>query len=243
MGIRCDFCNGTFSFLNSSVREGTGRTMSTTADGVHFMHHTGTIVLRDSVVSGTGDDCFNVHGNFIVLSDILSPDRRSARYIDETGPGWFPGLAQYLKGDRVAFFSRLTLQQIGADNLLLDGTGGFGANASLTFRDPIPAGVLRYDMLISLDRVSSLDTEGCTFVHGGRGMVISARGVRIVNNSFHNGFASRPTNSILFLEGGCGAYEDYTEGPFSADILIEDNTFTTTENADAGVSTAHPPLV
>jgi hypothetical protein len=128
--------------------------MSTTADGVHFMHHHGSIVMRDSVVSGTGDDCFNVHGNFIVVSEILGADRRSARYIDETGPGWFPGVGPHLHGDRVAFFSRLTLQQIGPDNMLVEGTGGFGKNASLTFRDPIPAGVLRYDMLISLDRVS-----------------------------------------------------------------------------------------
>lgn len=235
MGIRCDFCNGTFSFLNSSVQEAAGRTMSTTADGVHFMHHRGSIVMRDSVVSGTGDDCFNVHGNFIIISDILGHDRRSARYIDETGPGWFPGLAQYLKGDRVAFFSRLTLQQIGADNMLVEGTGGFGPNASLAFRDPIPKGVLRYDMLISLDRVSSLDVEGCTFNHGGRGLVISSVGVRIVNNSFHNGFGDSPTNSILFLDGGCGAYEDYTEGPFSKDIWIANNRFTTSEKGDAGL--------
>jgi hypothetical protein len=64
-------------------------------------------------------------------------------------------------------------------------------------------------------------------------MVISAVGVRIVNNSFHNGFG-HPTNSILFLDGGCGAYEDYTEGPFSADILIAGNTFTT--NAEGGAA-------
>eukprot|EP01043_Picozoa_sp_COSAG02_P006096 COSAG02_NODE_170_length_31534_cov_33.568498_15_plen_1274_part_00 len=228
MGIRCDFCTGTFSFLNSAVVPAAGRAMSTTADGVHFMHHQGAIVMRNSTIAGTGDDCFNVHGNFIVISDIL--DRRhTLHYIDETGPGWFPGLGKYLVGDRVAFFSRLTLQQIGPENVLLRGSGGFGENASLTFRDPIPAGVLRYDMLISLDRIASLDTEGCTFLHGGRGMVISSVGVRIVNNTFENGFGGT-TNSILFLEGGCGAYEDYTEGPFSSDILIADNSFQTNEN-------------
>jgi hypothetical protein len=236
MGIRCDFCKGTFSFLNSAVTPAAGRAMSTTADGVHFMHHQGAIIMRNSTIAGTGDDCFNVHGNFIILSDILA-GRRSAQYIDETGPGWFPGLGGHLVGDRVAFFSRLTLQQIGAENLLVGGTGGYGEHASLTFRDPIPAGVLRYDMLISLDRVASLDTEGCTFLHGGRGMVISAVGVRIVNNTFRNGFGS-PTNSILFLEGGCGAYEDYTEGPFSSDILIADNTFATIESGQPGLGYA-----
>ena len=182
----------------------------------------------------------------MILSDIL-PDRRSAQYIDETGPGWFPGLGAHLVGDRVAFFSRLTLQQIGEPTILTHGTGGFGgSNASLTFRDPIPAGVLRYDMVISLDRVSSLDAEGCTFTHGGRGMVVSAAGVRISNNTFQNGFGAsiggrhtgNPTNSILFLEGGCGAYEDYTEGPFSKDILIEGNVFRTNEKGDAALTYA-----
>ena len=62
MGIRCDFCEGTFSFLNSAVRPAPGRAMSTTADGVHFMHHRGAVVMRNSTVAGTGDDCFNVHG-------------------------------------------------------------------------------------------------------------------------------------------------------------------------------------
>lgn len=32
------------------------------------------------------DDGFNVHGNFIVVRDIL--DVRTVRYIDESGPGW-----------------------------------------------------------------------------------------------------------------------------------------------------------
>ena len=52
-------------------------------------------------------------------------------------------------------------------------------------------------------------------------MVVSATPVRIVNNTFLDLHAA----SILFLEGGCGAYEDYTEGPFSANILISHNRF------------------
>jgi hypothetical protein len=63
---------------------------------------------------------------------------------------------------------------------------------------------------------------------------MSVVGARIANSLFQNGgrdnprgtpAGSRNTNSILALNGGCGAYEDYTEGPFSRDILIENNTF------------------
>lgn len=163
MGVRCDLCNGTFSFVDSAVKPAAGRTMSSTADGVHLMHHTGHILMHNSTINGTGDDCFNAHGNFIVLSSIDGADRRSAHYIDETGSGWIPGLGEQLIGDRVAFFSRLTLQRIGSPNVLVSGTGGFGENATLLFRDPVPEGVLRYDMLISLDRTTSLDVQKCSF--------------------------------------------------------------------------------
>jgi hypothetical protein len=208
MAYRCDYCNGTFDMQHSELNPGPGRTMSSTADGVHFMHHRGLIKMRNSLVNGTGDDCFNVHGNFLVLAATQVPGHPAdtVEYIDETGPGWFPAAPLGMIGDRVAFYSRLTLQQIGDENILLGATGGFGENATLKFRDPVPAGVFRYDMLISLDRVASLDIESSTFQRGGRGMVISAHGVRIRNNTFvDNGFG-RGANAILFLEGGCGAY-------------------------------------
>ena len=32
--------------------------------------HRGLIKMKDSLVNGTGDDCFNVHGNFIILANI-----------------------------------------------------------------------------------------------------------------------------------------------------------------------------
>ena len=32
-------------------------------------------------------------------------------------------------------------------------------------------------------------------------------------------------SELCMWTGGCGAFEDYTEGPFSRDVLIENNTF------------------
>lgn len=95
------------------------RLMSTTADAVHVMHQSGSVTMDGMTIEGAGDDCFNNHGNFIVLANI-SADRRRAAYIDETGPGWFPQAAVHMVGDRVAFYSRLTLQQIGTQTLGTD---------------------------------------------------------------------------------------------------------------------------
>jgi hypothetical protein len=228
MGLRCDFCRGNWVGIRASVGAGLNRSMSTTADGIHFMHHAGKITLQNSTIDSTGDDCFNTHGNFIVLMELaLFGDRRRASYIDETGPGWLPEAATLLVGDVVQFYSRLTLQPLGAPTVLLAATGGFGGNATLFFQDPIPLTALPYDMLLSLDRRPTLVATGNTFRPGGggtqksRGMVVSALGVTIKNNTFQGLGAT----SILFMNGGCGAYEDYTEGPFSADVLIADNTF------------------
>jgi len=77
MGLRCDFCDGTVLIEHSAVQPGAGRALSTTADGIHFMHHRGRVVLRNTTVAGTGDDCFNVHSNFFVMTN-YSADRRTA---------------------------------------------------------------------------------------------------------------------------------------------------------------------
>ena len=86
MGIRCDFCSGTFAMTaGTAVKPAPNRIMSTTADALHFMHHTGAITMDRITVDGAGDDCFNTHSNFIVLTN-MSASRMSAGYIDETGP-------------------------------------------------------------------------------------------------------------------------------------------------------------
>jgi len=56
-------------------------------------------------------------------------------------------------GDTVAFSSRLTLQQTGEPNVLVNAVAGFGPSTVLEFRDAIPAGVRAYDMMLSLDRI------------------------------------------------------------------------------------------
>ena len=121
-------------------------------------HHRGDITLRSVYINATGDDAFNTHGSFIVLANI-SNGRFTSTYIDETGPGWIPAAATYLVGDNVQFYSRLTLQPIGSPNKLVAATPGFGANATVRFRDPIPEDVKRYDMFISVSRYELIQIE------------------------------------------------------------------------------------
>ena len=76
-----------------------------------------------------------------------------------------------------------------------------------------------------MKRVASLDVRNSFFGNSNsRGMVISAVSTVLMNNTF----ANLPAAAVDFFEGGCGvvgAQADYTEGPFSKNILIENNTF------------------
>lgn len=231
MGIRCDFCRGDYVLRETAVRPGANLTMSSTADGVHLMHHRGTVTLDRVKVLATHDDCFNVHGNYVVLSEILGSERRSATYIDETGPGWVTALPLMLVEDlaprpvRVGFFNRKTLQRIGGDNYLVSATGGFGPNATVRFRDPIPAGVRRYDMFLSLDHVANVTVDRSVFApQRSRGTVLSGVDISITDSNFTFGFSGGA--AMLFMQGGCGAYNDYTEGPVPDRITITGNRVT-----------------
>lgn len=125
MGLRCDFCTGTFALLpGTAVRPAPNRAMSTTADAVHLMHHSGHVYMNGVTIDGAGDDCFNSHGNFIVLTN-MTASGLTAGYIDESGPGWFPGAATLLVGDQVAFYSRATLQRIGGTAIITSATPGY----------------------------------------------------------------------------------------------------------------------
>ena len=231
MGLRCDFCEADYVVEDSAVRPGAGRPMSSTADGIHFMHHRGAIALRRTLVTGTGDDCFNTHGTFVVLGELLGDDRTAATYVDQTGPGWLLALPTHLVGQRVAFFSRLTLRRLGPPGFtttLRAATPGFGRNATLMFADAVPSDVRRYDLMLAVDRSTSLDVEGCTLTTT-RGLIVSAAPVRVVNNTFRTAHTA-----VLLAGGGCGAYEDYTEGPFSRDVLVEGNVFDTPAAGDSG---------
>jgi hypothetical protein len=251
MGYRCDLCQGNYSLLDSSVeiRAGSARPMSVTADAVHFMHHAGQITLRRSSFQGGGDDGFNVHGNFVVLSalpDLDSdasssaqqpqhaqpqhaqpqPQQPRAGYIDETGPGWITAAPTFFIDDEVEFYSRRTLQKLGT-SVIASATA-----TEIVFATALPSTLKRYDMLLSLKRVASLTMEGCFFGNSNsRGAVISAVHAIIINNTFAN--LTHP--GLIFIEGGCGANAgDYTEGPFSQDVRIESNSFANV--ATVGVS-------
>jgi hypothetical protein len=230
MGYRCDLCVGHYALLDSdvSIKPGTIRPLSITADATHFMHHSGSIEIQRSSLQGQGDDGFNVHGNFVPLTTRIDRAQRKVEYTDETGPGWVTGAYTHFVGDDVQFYSRATDQKLGALNKIVAAT-----LTTLTFADPLPVGLKKYDMLLSMRRVSSLEISDSFFGNSNaRGLVVSAINATIRRNTFAN--LSLP--GVVFMEGGCGAVAgDYTEGPFSENVLIEGNSFLSTASVNSNL--------
>lgn len=60
--------------------------MSITADAVHFSTCGGSIVIRDSLFEGQGDDGLNVHGKFGLVAAL--PGKCSKRAREQKNTTW-----------------------------------------------------------------------------------------------------------------------------------------------------------
>ena len=90
---------GDISFDRVSIVPPADRSVSTTADAMHFVQCFGTIAVRDCVISGTLDDALNVHGLYFLADGIPGPDRVSVR----PGRDDHRGLVPYRVGDEILF--------------------------------------------------------------------------------------------------------------------------------------------
>jgi len=71
---------------------------------------------------------------FTTPNALLHSPGAAARYIDERGSGWIYEAPEFMIGDVVQFYSRRTLQPVGATNTITRADA-----TSVTFSGPLPA--------------------------------------------------------------------------------------------------------
>jgi hypothetical protein len=139
MGVYTSNCSDT-TLDGFIVTKAPGRPMSITADGVHFSNPRGTILVRQCVFDGQGDDGFNAPTIFIAIANVSS-DRLTLTMAGRNGVATDPrGL--FALGDAVNFFSRSSLVP----------NGPVGSVASLTSTTmllalPLPTTVSQFDLI------------------------------------------------------------------------------------------------
>ncbi len=189
-------------------RPGSGRLLSVTADGAHFMHCRGAIALNRCRFEGQGDDGLNVHGM------LIRPLQRLGADAIEVGLPW-PYLAPK-RGDRMRL---LSTELTPLWERTVAEAARSGARAMLRFAEELPQEPVQNTLLENRTWLPTLEVTDCQFDgNRGRGILLQTDDAVIRGCSFVDisggGVVMQYTERIGFNEitGACRVH-------------IEDNVF------------------
>ena len=234
MGILCEKTEDiSLENIRVTVPEGSGRTVSTTADATHFCNCRGTVTMEDCLFENMLDDGTNVHGTYVEISEII--DEKSVRV--RLGHPQQAGFEFAGKGDEVYF-----LMAPEAEREMTGKISGIRqineVYSVITFESPVPSGLKTGDILENKTWNTSLfSIKDCTIRNNrARNIVIKAPGKVIITG---NRLSSMMT-SVLMRDEIAFWYESGAV----EDVLIKDNIFgdCVTGCSDYGVITISPRI-
>ncbi len=192
---------------------GSDRVISISADATHFVNCKGYIRMIDCVFKGQKDDATNVHGWYMAVEKILSPDRLLLRWKNSGQYGVRfikPGMTLEIVDSQIMEArDRKVVKTVDYLN---------SEYAEVTFTEPLPSEVKEGDVVAEDDEYPDVLISGCYIGNNrARGLLIGSRGkVIIEKNTFHS-----PGTAILFE--GDGRY--WYEQSGVRDVVIRDNVF------------------
>jgi hypothetical protein len=189
---------------------GSHRPMTTAADGFHIIESQGSILIENCSISGTGDDCINIHDNCF-------------QGLRQTGPNTLVLVGNHRWNMKVAAGD--TLELFHPD---YSPTGFSGTVKQVTFKkddteleftDPLPAGISPLSIVFNRRYgTNNVRIVNSTFSFGR--VMVSAQHVTIENNDFDHPFS----NAIQLHTEIVGSL--WAEGCGAGDVVIRNNRFT-----------------
>lgn len=214
MSYLAQYCeNITFNDVNC-IPSAKRKIISGHDDGLHFSNCKGAISLNNCTIKGLMDDAVNVHGSYVMVTEIAAENRIRCKFphAQSTGLKWAN------PGDQISFFDLKKLQEMATGNVR---KMHFISQQiiELEFEKPIPANLKIGDVLENLTWSPSVSINGCYFGHHrARGVLVSTSGkVSITNNTFAT------SGSAIVIPCDLSAY--YETGAVK-DVLIQGNRFT-----------------
>ena len=201
---------------------GSDRIISISADATHFVNCKGYIRMIDCIFRGQKDDATNVHGWYMAIDKVLSPDKLLLRW---RHPGQYgvrfikPGMTLEIVDSQIMEArDRKVVKEVDYLN---------SEYAEVSFTEPLPESVTEGDVVAEDDAYPDVLISGCYIGNNrARGLLIGSRGkVVIEKNTFHT-----PGTAILFE--GDGRY--WYEQSGVRDVTIRNNVF---DNCMYGSST------
>ena len=214
---------------NLMPRENSGHITVSYADGIHASGAAGDLVIENCNFSNTHDDPINLHGTFTRVEERKDAHTLKLKYI-HTQQGGFP---QYHAGDKVAFFTRDTLESTDSETLytveeVISNPGESGNDLrtmEIRFTEELPENLsdkIGNEPKYVAENVTfapSVEIRGCTFKNvPTRGILCTTRNpVVIEDNTFLN-----MSMATIFLSNDSNEW--YESGPIR-DMTIRNNTF------------------
>lgn len=198
---------------------GSNRMISITADATHFVNCSGYIRILDCVFENQKDDATNIHGWYMAVHKVMSPDkailqwRHSGQFgIDFLKEGM---LLEFVDNNTLDTYAHRTVKSVNRINKNF---------TEVTFTEQLPDNVKPLHVVAVDEQYPEVLIKGCRFLgNRARGLLIGSRGpVIIEDNYFHIAGAS-----ILFE--GDGSY--WYEQSGVRDVVIRNNVF---ENCNYG---------
>lgn len=188
--------------------------VSTTADASHFVNCKGKIVINNCNFRHQLDDATNVHGAFVIVEDVLAPDKIGVRVghfqqfgFEFAGPGDNLGFINQKKSANVEF--QATVKSFYKMN------GGYYI---ITLNEQVADKLNKNFVVENLDWYPELTITNNHFADNrARGILLSTPKKTIVKNNYFSNMMSAiliPVELSWWYESGS-----------SQDVLIEGNTF------------------
>ena len=213
---------------NLVPREDSGHIVVSFADGIHASGAAGELVIEDCNFANTHDDPINLHGTFTRVEQRVSDKELVLKYIHNQ-QGGFP---QFHPGDKVAFFTRDTLESTDNETLYTVASvvnpgesGNDLRTMQVTFEETLPSNLSdkignepKY-VAENVTYAPKVTIRNCTFRQvPTRGILCTTRNpVLIEGNTFKN-----MSMATIFLSNDSNDW--YESGPIR-DMTIRNNEF------------------
>jgi len=208
MGAVGHYCKDvSFQHVNVLPRPGSGRMISTSADGIHFGACAGILTVDSCLVSGTGDDCINVNTGYVRLAQRLDNRTVTVAQRGLFSPAFPPrsgNLYTISDGDT---FEPITTAVIGGGEIS-------GSLETLHFLSDLPPQVRPGAILADNTQHPKLTVSNCKFPGNRARGVLGHSDVTIENCDF----ANQTMAAMLFVHGGY-----WMEGPAIDRVRIHNN--------------------
>lgn len=199
--------------LKVTPTPGSGRMISLTADATHFVNCSGKITMIDCLFENQLDDATNVHGIYVRIEKIISPNSVLVKLVHPQQRGFdflYPNT-------KVEITNRKSLMPY-CNNVVEEVERYNEEYTRVVFKESMPEKVEPGDVIASIEEYPEVVIKGCT-IHNNRarGVLLGSRNKIMIENNYFN-----TQGAAILLEGDAKLWFEQCG---VRNLIVKGNTF------------------